>query len=180
MSNNFRIINDLGFVMRMILDDQLLNEFNNKEKIDEERMIEYKYQIFFCIKKIIEQNSQNANKKKMKVCDLDFESSIFSQSSLDEIGKEIIKNVKSKGNLALEKLVTIFPFNEFKFFLLFKQFIDSIYKGKQTDKKDKTDTKTTEAYEINMGNKTQFFKEAQDSVYKMINSLQQYYFENFN
>ena len=179
LSNNFRIINDLGFVMRMILDDQLLNEFNNKEKIDEERMIEYKYQIFFCIKKILEQNSQNANKKKMKVCDLDFESSIFSQSSLDEIGKEIIKNVKSKGNLALEKLVTIFPFNEFKFFLLFKQFIDSIYKGKQTDKKDKTDTKTTEAYEINMGNKTQFFKEAQDSVYKMINSLQQYYFENF-
>lgn len=185
---NFKMVSDLGFVMRILLDEKLLNEFNTKEKIEDEKMSEYKYQMFLCVKKIIEQNFQNISKKKVKVCDLDFDSSIFSQSTLDEIGKEVIKNVKSKGNLSIDRYVNIFPFNEFKFFILFKKFIESIYKKRPVKNVEKNsdnqsnsshNNNLTEINEINMGSKTQFFKENQEGIFKMLNLLQSYYFENF-
>ena len=120
---NVRISNDFGFVMRALLDENVMNSLNSKPKLPEENMIENKYNLYIKIRDILETNATNLGKYKC----IDFENDILP----DDLN--LIYN-KINSEAAHDKIINSFPSIDFKFFILFKNFMDDFYKYENFDK----------------------------------------------
>ena len=160
--NNNNYSSEMGFVMRALLDEQVLNKINNKDPLPIERMYEYKMKIF----NLINNKYNSENKKKIKLCELNFEETVMNNSQLEEIGKKIINAFGGKTTI-------IFPHHEFKVFILYKKFIDSL-NGKSSFNKISSITDSTFLLSNN-----QNLKDIYDNVYNNINEIMKNYLENF-
>ena len=68
---SYRFFNDYFFVLRLLTDDKLLIQLNNKEKPDEKCLIEYRINLFNSIEEIIkDKNSMNKNYTNYNINDL--------------------------------------------------------------------------------------------------------------
>lgn len=150
---NIRISNDFGFVMRALLDENIMNSLNSKPKLSEENRIENKYNFYVKICEVLETDVHNISKIKI----IDFENDILPKDL-----NVIYNKLSSEG--AHDKIMNTFPSINFKFFILFKNFIDDFYKYENLDKiKTKHNISNDEITKVN----------------KNLSTLLNFYFNNF-
>ena len=150
---NVRLSNDFGFVMRALLDENVMNALNSKPQNSEENKIEVKYNYYLKICEVLKNNVQNLNKYKCFETDYD-----NLPKDLNGIySKFVTENIN-------DKLINNFPLIDFKFFILFKNFMDDFFK-KETYEKIK--------------NKFDISEDSTKEVKKNLSTLQKFYFINF-
>ena len=139
--------------MRALLDENVMNALNSKPQISEENKIEVKYNYYLKICEVLKNNVQNLNKYK------------FFETDYDNLPKDL-NGIYSKfvtENIN-DKLINNFPLIDFKFFILFKNFMDDFFKNENFEK---------------IKNKFDISEDSTKEVKKNLSTLQKFYFINF-
>lgn len=159
-SVNIKAINDTILLIKCIINESILDHLNvNNVKVAYEIEVTAELQITKNIKEILDNQLTTLVKKKGKIIDTDYDGILNSDFKIIDIMKDLISTFRQKvNNINPEKLFELFPHFDFRYFILFYNYMVS---NRITPNKNANNKETIE------------------SINKSIDLLTKYFFDNW-